>query len=188
VYEEVKRAAAALTEMGCDIVTGGGPGLMQAANEGAVSVGEGQRSTGIRVELPFDQEINPFVEQVFKHKTFFSRLHHFVIAADAFVVAPGGIGTVLETLMIWQLLQVRHVEEVPLILVGPMWRDLVEWARRSMLDDADLRMANLKDLEIPRCLDSADEAIALLREEHTRWRERQTRNPADTEPAGGARS
>lgn len=175
-YEEVKRSAAALTEMGCDIVTGGGPGLMQAANEGAASVGKGKHSMGIRIELPFEQEVNPFVEQVFRHKSFFSRLHHFVIASDAFVVAPGGIGTVLETVMIWQLLQVRHVEHVPLILVGPMWKDLVEWARKSMLDDADLRMANPMDLDIPRCLISADEAIAVLRDEHARWRERQSRS------------
>jgi predicted Rossmann-fold nucleotide-binding protein len=159
--------------MGCDIVTGGGPGLMQAANEGAALAGNGRHSTGIRIELPFEQEVNPFVEQLFRHKTFFSRLHHFVIASDAFVVAPGGIGTVLETIMIWQLLQVRHVERVPLILVGPMWKHLVEWARKSMLEDADLHMANPTDLDIPRCLDSADEAIALLQEEHARWRERQ---------------
>lgn len=172
-YSEVKSAAAALTEMRCDVVSGGGPGLMQAADEGAASVGRGPHSTGIRVELPFEQKINPFAEQVFRHTTFFSRLHHFVIESDAFVVAPGGIGTALETIMIWQLLQVRHVERVPLILVGPMWKDLVEWARKSMLEDADLRMANPMDLDIPRCLNSSDEAIALLQEEHARWRERQ---------------
>src|SRR5262249_39586319 len=128
VYEEVKRAAAAFTEMGCDIVTGGGPGLMQAANEGAASAGKRERSMGIRVELPFEQDVNPFVEQAFEHKTFFTRLQHFVIASDAFVVVPGGIGTVLEMSMIWQLLQVRHVEDVPLILVGKMWTGLVDWA------------------------------------------------------------
>jgi uncharacterized protein (TIGR00730 family) len=172
VYDEVRRAAAAFTAMGCDIVTGGGPGLMQAANEGAASVGNGHRSVGIRVELPFEQETNPFVEQVFEHKTFFSRLHHFVIASDAFVVAPGGIGTVLETFMIWQLLQVRCVQDVPLILVGPMWKDLVEWARTSMLDSR-LQMASPRDVDIPRCVETADEAIALVREGHTRWRERQ---------------
>src|SRR5262245_2684961 len=161
VYEEVKRAAAAFTEMGCDIVTGGGPGLMQAANEGAASAG-GNHSMGIRVDLPFEQEVNPFVEQAFEHKTFFSRLHHFVIASDAFVVVPGGIGTVLEMLMIWQLLQVRHMENVPLILVGKMWTGLVQWARTSMLDPR-LALANPEDLDIPRCLDNADEAIALIR-------------------------
>ncbi len=168
VYEEVKRAAAAFTGMGCDIVTGGGPGLMQAANEGAASVGLPERSMGIRVDLPFEQEVNPFVEQAFEHKTFFTRLHHFVLASDAFVVVPGGIGTVLETLMIWQLLQVRHVTDVPLILVGKMWADLVEWARASMLDPA-LPLASPQDMSIPRCLRTADEAIALVRDLHARW-------------------
>jgi uncharacterized protein (TIGR00730 family) len=176
VYDEVKRAAAAFTAMGCDIVTGGGPGLMQAANEGAASVGDGRQSVGIRVALPFEQETNPFVEQVFEHKTFFSRLHHFVIASDAFVVAPGGIGTVLETFMIWQLLQVRCMQDVPLILVGPMWKDLVEWARTSMLDPR-LHMASPKDFDLPSCVETADEAIALVREAQNRWRERQAPRP-----------
>ena len=98
VYNEVKRAAAAFAAMGCDIVTGGGPGLMQAANEGAREAGA-PGSVGIRVELPFEQDVNPFVEQAFEHETFFTRLQHFVIASDAFVVVPGGIGTVLEMLI-----------------------------------------------------------------------------------------
>ncbi len=169
VYEEVKRAAAAFAAMGCDIVTGGGPGLMQAANEGATSVGAREGSMGIRVELPFEQDVNPFVEQAFTHKTFFTRLHHFVIASDAFVVVPGGIGTVLETLMIWQLLQVRHVDNVPLILVGKMWKGLVDWASASMLDPR-LQLANPADLKIPLCLDTADEAIAVVRDLHAKWR------------------
>jgi hypothetical protein len=102
VYGEVKRVATALAEMGCDIITGGGPGLMQAANEGAAAdqAPECNRSVGIRVDLPFEQDVNPFVEQAFEHRTFFTRLHHFVLASDAFVVVPGGIGTVLETMMI----------------------------------------------------------------------------------------
>jgi uncharacterized protein (TIGR00730 family) len=172
VYEEVKRVAAAFASMGCDIVTGGGPGLMQAANEGA-SVAGAPGSVGIRVELPFEQDVNPFVEQAFEHETFFTRLHHFVIASDAFVVVPGGIGTVLETLMIWQLLQVRHVDNVPLILVGKMWRGLVEWAKVSMLDPR-LALANPEDLQIPTCLATADEAIAVVRDLHGKWQARQS--------------
>jgi uncharacterized protein (TIGR00730 family) len=168
VYEEVKRAAAAFASMGCDIVTGGGPGLMQAANEGATLAGA-PGSVGIRVELPFEQDVNPFVEQAFEHETFFTRLQHFVIASDAFVVVPGGIGTVLEMLMIWQLLQVRHVNDVPLILVGKMWKGLVEWARESMLDPR-LALASAADLQIPRCLENADEAIEVVREMHQKWR------------------
>src|SRR6516165_5591344 len=92
VYEEVKRVAGALAEMGCDVITGGGPGLMQAANEGAagVNAAERSRSVGIRVDLPFEKEVNPFVEQAFEHKTFFTRLHQFVLMSDAYVVTPGG--------------------------------------------------------------------------------------------------
>ena len=171
VYDEVKRAAAAFAGMGCDIVTGGGPGLMQAANEGAQAAGA-PGSVGIRVQLPFEQDVNPFVEQAFEHGTFFTRLQHFVIASDAFVVVPGGIGTVLEMLMIWQLLQVRHVDSVPLILVGRMWEGLVDWARTAMLDPR-LALANPDDLQIPLCLETADEAIAMVRELHGEWRARQ---------------
>ena len=170
VYDEVRRVAAALAEMGCDIITGGGPGLMQAANEGAAAADapERNRSVGIRVELPFEQEVNPFVELAFEHKSFFSRLHHFVLASDAFVVTPGGIGTVLELMLVWQLLQVKHVQDAPLILVGKMWAELVDWARKNLLGP-ELSLASPEDLTIPRCVDTADEAIALIREHHTKW-------------------
>jgi predicted Rossmann-fold nucleotide-binding protein len=140
---------------------------MQAANEGASLAGSAG-SVGIRVDLPFEQDVNPFVAQACEHETFFTRLHHFVIASDAFVVVPGGIGTVLEMLMIWQLLQVRHVQDVPLILVGKMWKSLVEWTRVSMLDPR-LALANAKDLQIPQCLETADEAIAVIRDLHKEW-------------------
>jgi uncharacterized protein (TIGR00730 family) len=171
-YDEVKRVAAALAEMGCDIITGGGPGLMQAANEGAAAAKapERNRSVGIRVDLPFEQQANPFVTEAFEHQTFFTRLHHFVLVSDAFVVTPGGIGTVLELMMIWQLLQVRHVQETPLILVGKMWTGLVDWARTHLLT-AKPPLANPEDMNIPRCVDTADQAIALIREHHARWRE-----------------
>jgi uncharacterized protein (TIGR00730 family) len=167
VYEEVKRLAGAFASMGCDIVTGGGPGLMQAANEGAKAAGA-PGSLGIRIELPFEQGANPFVEQAFDHGTFFTRLHHFVIASDAFVVTPGGIGTVLETLMIWQLLQVNHIRDVPLILVGKLYSGLIAWARTSMLDSR-LALASPEDFDIPQCVDTADEAIALVRDLHRLW-------------------
>jgi len=170
VYEEVKRVAAALADLGCDIITGGGPGLMQAANEGAaaVSAPERNRSVGIRVELPFEQEVNPFVQQAFEHKTFFSRLHHFVLTSAAFVDCPGGIGTVLELMMVWQLLQVKHVHDTPLILVGNMWAELVDWAKKNLLKP-ELSLAGPEDLAIPRCVKTADEAIALLRDHHAKW-------------------
>jgi uncharacterized protein (TIGR00730 family) len=167
-YEETKRVAAALAEMDCDIITGGGPGLMQAANEGAAAVKDAE-SIGIRVDLPFEQEVNAFVTEAFEHRTFFTRLHQFVLASDAFVVAPGGIGTVLETMMIWQLLQVKHLESAPLILVGKMWPSLIEWTRTTMLAEKP-PLASAADLAIPRCVANADAAIAVLRECHASWR------------------
>jgi len=171
-YEETKRVAAALAEMGCDIITGGGPGLMQAANEGAASHG-GAASYGIRVDLPFEQNANAVVTEAFEHRTFFTRLHQFVLASDAFVVAPGGIGTVLEMTMIWQLLQVNHLQRTPLVLVGAMWPGLVRWARDSMLT-TDPPLANADDLDIPRCVATADEAIVILRESLAEWQARKT--------------
>lgn len=169
-YEETKRASAALAEMGCDIITGGGPGLMQAANEGVESAG-GSKSMGIRVDLPFEQDVNPFVELAFEHRTFFTRLHHFVLASDAFIVAPGGIGTVLETMMIWQLLQVRHLDGTPLILVGKLWPPLVEWVKDSMLS-FETPLINAEDVDIPKCVDNANEAIAIIRAHRVNWLQR----------------
>jgi uncharacterized protein (TIGR00730 family) len=169
-YEGVKQLAAELTKMGCDIISGGGPGLMQAANEGAHSTGPKalKRSVGIRVELPFEQKINPFVGQAYEHRTFFSRLHHFMIISDAFVVVPGGIGTLLELSLAWQLLQVRKLYNTPLILVGKMWAELVEWSRRSMLRKGN-ELASEIDFTIPHCVNTIDECVALIRENRAAW-------------------
>jgi uncharacterized protein (TIGR00730 family) len=177
VFNEVMRLAQTLSGMGCDIVTGGGPGLMQAANEGAARAGRDgrSRSLGVRVELPFEQLANPFVEQVFEHRTFFTRLHQFVLMSDAFVVVPGGVGTALETLMIWQLLQVRHLDDrIPLILIGKMYVDLVAWAREHMLNP-EFPLAGPEDMNIPLCLNSADEAIAVIKRHYAVWRKEQGR-------------
>jgi uncharacterized protein (TIGR00730 family) len=162
-YQDVRRLSARLSSLGCDIITGGGPGLMQAANEGA-QIGDPDdetRSVGIRVALPFEQGANPFVEKVYTHRTFFSRLHHFVRVSNAYVVMPGGLGTTLELVLVWQLMQVRHLTDIPMILVGPMWRELTEWARRHMVEVSP-RFADPKDVELPRCVDSVDEAAEII--------------------------
>jgi uncharacterized protein (TIGR00730 family) len=170
VYDAVRDLAAELARMGCGIVTGGGPGLMQAANEGAAMAGPEakERSMGIRVHLPFEQGTNPFVGQVFEHRTFFSRLHHFVLVSEAFVVLPGGIGTTMELMMVWQLLQVRKIQKIPLILLGDMWEELVAWSKKYMLQP-EFGMANKEDLLIPQCVKTAEETIALIRSAHEEW-------------------
>lgn len=168
-YEHVKQLAKGLAEMGCDIITGGGPGLMQAANEGATEVGAPQRSRsiGIRVDLPFEQTVNPFVEEAYKHETFFSRLHHFVLASDAFIIVPGGIGTTLEAMMVWQLLQVGHIKkDTPLIFVGKMWADFLEWAHDHLLST---QLVNPEDLEIPYSVNTTEEVLAILKKHQETW-------------------
>ncbi|HVJ69414.1 MAG TPA: LOG family protein [Caulifigura sp.] len=170
-YAAVRDLAAELTRMGCDIVTGGGPGLMQAANEGArmADPDSRQESMGIRIALPFEQDVNAFVSEAYEHGTFFTRLHHFVLVSDAFVVVPGGIGTVLETMMIWQLLQVRKLHETPLILVGKMWDGLIDWSRQTMLH-GESPLASPEDMDIPICVPDGPAAIEILRKRHALWR------------------
>lgn len=176
-YESVKKIAAELTALDCDIVTGGGPGLMQAANEGAhfVDPKGARRSVGINIELPFEQEVNPFVSQAYAHRTFFSRLHHFMIASDAFIVMPGGIGSLLEMSLVWQLLQVRKLYNTPLVLVGKMWADLVEWAQKSMRIEGN-ELATELDFKIPCCVNTIDETLAIIRENRTAWLAAQREN------------
>jgi uncharacterized protein (TIGR00730 family) len=172
VYGAVRDASAELTRLGCDIITGGGPGLMQAANEGARladPIGELGKSVGIRVELPFEQEANAFVGEVYKHKSFFTRLHHFVLVSDAFIVCPGGIGTVLEMCMVWQLLQVRHRHRTPLILAGSFWDGLLEWTKEQMLRE-DVPFVSPHDLAIPQVMTDAPSIVAAIREHHDQWK------------------
>jgi uncharacterized protein (TIGR00730 family) len=170
VYTAVRDLAAELTRLDCVIVTGGGPGLMQAANEGVhvANPETGHRSLGIRVDLPFEQDVNPFVTEAFEHGTFFTRLHHFVLVSDAFVVVPGGIGTVLETLMVWQLLQVRKLHDTPLILAGKMYAGLVDWCRTSMLQP-DFPLASPADMTIPVCVEDGPGILRVIREHHAAW-------------------
>ncbi|HEY6148394.1 MAG TPA: LOG family protein [Thermoanaerobaculia bacterium] len=161
-YAEVREVASRLTELGCDIVTGGGPGLMEAANEGAASSRErGSRKTrsfGLTIAIPYEKA-NPYLDSVTAHRTFFSRLHHFVRMSQAFVIFPGGIGTALELMMVWQLLQVGFMTERPVILFGEMWRGLVEWMNREMVPR---RLVNPEDLDLVHLATSVDEAIALI--------------------------
>src|SRR5215472_3123098 len=170
VYAAVRDVAEELTRMGCDIITGGGPGLMAAANEGTnrADSNTGNRSVGIRVQLPFEQDVNAFVTQAYEHRTFFTRLHQFVLMSDAFVVMPGGIGTVLEAMMIWQLLQVGHLNSTPLILVGKMYADLVAWCERYMLRP-ELRLAYPEDIALPKCADDGPGVLRIVREHYGAW-------------------
>jgi uncharacterized protein (TIGR00730 family) len=170
IYEQVKKLSFELAQMGVDIVTGGGPGLMEAANAGAVDGQKSSRSRsfGLAIHLPTEESANPFVDKVFRHRTFFSRLHHFVRLSSAFIVMPGGIGTALELFMVWQLLQVKHMKQHPLILVGTMWPGLIEWMNATMVERG---LASATDMDVIRVVPSSDEAIPIIRASFERFQE-----------------
>ena len=164
-YAEVRQLASRLTGLGCDIVTGGGPGLMEAANEGAASSRNNgkngkkkTRSFGLTIAIPYEKA-NPYLDSVTAHRTFFSRLHHFVRMSQAFIIFPGGVGTGLELFMVWQLLQVGFMTERPVILVGAMWQGLIDWMRREMVPR---HLINAEDLDLVHLAGSIEEAVALV--------------------------
>jgi len=176
LYAEARELARRLSSAGCQIVTGGGSGVMQAANEGASHGGITGPADGggLPVRLVAGEGGRPFVTQLYRHRTFFSRLHHFVRLSSAFVVFPGGIGSALEAMMVWQLLQVHHLPPVPFILYGRHWDGLVRWMADTVVEEG---FADGSDLEIPRRVDTVDEAAAIILEELSRFRETRPVSP-----------
>jgi len=161
LYRETVEASALLAENGWTIATGGGPGLMEAANVGAKSVcgDEGVCSLGYSIYLPFEADTNDAVQVDTHHDDFFTRLKQFTDDCDAFIALPGGYGTLLEVMTVVQLLQVGHMENKPLILVGPVWKKIMgDTAARLFANgyisdyDRTLWRYSRTPLEAARCL------------------------------------
>lgn len=161
LYKEARDLAFQLSKLGCDIVTGGGPGLMEAANEGAKLGGKAGKtqSYGLHIELPFEYGPNRYIDRLTLHRTFFSRLHHFVRLTHAYTVLPGGIGTSLEAFMIWQLLQVKFLKDRPLIYIGDMWRGLLDWMQKEMMPS---HLVNPDELGLANVVSTTREAVELI--------------------------
>ena len=160
LYGEAQDLAQRLAEAGCDIVTGGGRGLMQAVDLGASRGAVRHPADGdLPVRLVVDDDAAPFVERVYRHRTFFSRLHHFVRLSSAFVVLPGGIGSTLEAMMVWQLLQAKHLPPTPFLLYGSHWRGLLRWIEDEALAQ---RYLNEEDVLLPVQVDTVDEAVEII--------------------------
>lgn len=170
-YARVRELARQLSYIGCDIVTGGGPGLMMAANEGARkgAYRHKTRSFGLSILLPLEEQPNPFLDEQTTHKSFFSRLHQFIRLSHTYVVVDGGIGTTLEAMMVLQLLQVGTIENRTLIFVGPMWRGLRAWLEEEIVSRG---LADRRHLEIPHWVDTIEEATEIVRSERDRFLER----------------
>jgi uncharacterized protein (TIGR00730 family) len=133
IYEDVFAISRGLAEQGFDVVTGGGPGLMLAANSGHKSQNTGTHSLGLNIRLPFEQMANPYLDIKEDFDRFSERLDSFVSLSDIVVVCPGGIGTLLELFYTWQLVQVEHLCETPIILFGEIWSGLLDWLRDDVL-------------------------------------------------------
>jgi len=162
-YKDAYRLAFELAKAGSDIITGSGPGMMEAANAGAM---EGMKfskaiSIGISIPVSTEQKPNDFLSREYNHKNFFTRLHHFAHYGRAFVVlSEGGLGTLLELAMIWQLLQRGHLStEIPLIVVGDMWEGLMSWMKSTMVARGWMTAEEMK-LIIP--VQTVDDALPIV--------------------------
>ena len=131
-YQEVYDLAYQLSMRGVDIVTGGGPGLMEAASKGAQAGSKKTRSIGLHIELPFEVDPNRHLDVKRQHKRFSSRLDEFMRISHAVVVTPGGIGTLLELFYTWQLIQVKHIRKRPILMLGQgdMWSEFLQWIEK----------------------------------------------------------
>jgi uncharacterized protein (TIGR00730 family) len=160
-YKLAVRIAQRLTDEGYGIITGGGPGIMEAANKGA-SLNKGL-SVGLNIELPFEQSHNPYIDfdKNLAHRYFFVRKVMFVKYAQAFVVMPGGFGTLDELFEVLTLVQTKKITKLPIILVGvSFWQGLKDWIVEAMLEKE--QNINPKDLELFPLTDDPEEVVRYI--------------------------
>jgi hypothetical protein len=154
-YKAARETARMLAEKGFSIITGGGPGIMEAANRGATD--GGQPSVGLNIELPFEQIPNPYQDLNLKFRYFFVRKLMFIKYASAFIIFPGGFGTMDELFEALCLSQTAKIEQFPIILYGASyWKPMHDWIKTRMLDDG---MISPEDLNLYRLIDDPKEIV-----------------------------
>ncbi len=159
-YELARDIAGRLVKEGYGIITGGGPGIMEAANRGAHEYSG--KSVGLNIELPHEQEANPYIDpdKLFNFNYFFVRKVMFVKYAQGFVVLPGGFGTLDELFESLTLVQTRKIDRIPIILVGKSyWSGLFDWIRDQVLARHNI---NDVDLDLVRMVDDPDEVVEYI--------------------------
>ncbi len=166
-YHLAEDIAFKLTKEGYGIITGGGPGIMEAANKGAKTAGG--KSVGLNIELPFEQSSNPYIDadKLITFDYFFVRKLMFIKYAQGFVVLPGGFGTMDELFEALTLIQTKKIAKFPIVLVGKeYWAGLFEWIRETLLIE---KMVEEKDLNLIFLAEDAEQAVNHINEFYSRY-------------------
>jgi uncharacterized protein (TIGR00730 family) len=175
-YVLAEAIGSALADAGYAVITGGGPGIMEAANKGASAVGG--VSAGLGIELPFEQSLNEYIDVAIEFRYFFVRKTMFVKYSQAFVVLPGGFGTLDELFEAITLVQTAKITKFPIVLVGTeYWGGLLDWIRDKMLPSGKIAP---EDTELVQLADDPAEVIRIIRRAHaTQEREIEERAAQD---------
>ena len=166
-YKETVEIAEKIVNQGFGVITGGGPGLMEAANKGAQQ-GDGT-SVGLVIELPFEQDINPYIDKdkLINFDYFFVRKVMFIKYAQAFVVMPGGFGTLDELFEALTLIQTEKIKKFPIVLFGSdFWSGLIDWIKNTLLEE--YHNISPEDLDLIKVVDDVNEAVKHVSKFHTK--------------------
>lgn len=166
-YQLAEEVAFKLTKEGYGIITGGGPGIMEAANKGAKTAGG--KSVGLNIELPFEQSSNPYIDpdKLITFDYFFVRKLMFIKYAQGFVVLPGGFGTMDELFEALTLIQTKKIAKFPIVLVGKeYWSGLIDWIKNVLIAE---KTVDEKDLNLILVAENADHAVKHINEFYSRY-------------------
>ena len=167
VYKDAQRMATLLAESGYGVITGGGPGVMEAGNRGAHEAGGS--SVGLNIELPFEQHDNPYIDRdkSIDFDYFFVRKVMFVKYSQAFIVMPGGFGTLDELFEALTLIQTKKIDKFPVVLVGKnYWSGLLDWIKQVLMEN---ELIGKNDMELFSVVDSSEEAIEKINEFYLKY-------------------
>lgn len=169
VYRQVYRLAKKIGEHGHDIITGGGPGLMEAANAGHETGDQKKKadSIGLTIMIAAEEKPNRHLELKKHFDKFSNRLDHFMALSNVVVVMPGGIGTCLELFYTWQLTQVKHICPIPIIVVGTAWKKLIAWVKRYPLKHHLMSVNDFDNIHVAR---NEKEAFELIEEAYAQYK------------------
>jgi uncharacterized protein (TIGR00730 family) len=169
LYAEIRALSMQLSKQDIDVVTGGGPGVMEAANEGH-KAGKSTKahSIGLTVDLPFEKQSNRFLDLEQHFHKFSGRLDTFMKLSQAIVVFPGGIGTCLELFYTWQLIQVGHICNIPIILKGELWKELISWVDTYLVKEKRMKS---EDMHMICLAHTTEDVMKIINEAHTLFKE-----------------